>query len=80
MRYESLIFEGKSETPEKLLLTDKSLSASNKGKKIDCVTILLNLLIIMIKLQYYIHITEISADLNGNFSLWFYNKRHSSCS
>ena len=25
MRYESLIFEGKSETPEKLLLTDKSL-------------------------------------------------------
>jgi hypothetical protein len=25
MRYESLIFEGKSETPERLLLTDKSL-------------------------------------------------------
>ena len=25
MRYESLIFEGKSETPEKLLLTDKPL-------------------------------------------------------
>jgi len=28
MRYESLIFEGKSEAPEKLLLTDKSLVAS----------------------------------------------------
>ncbi len=28
MRYESLIFEGKSETPEKLLLSDKSLIAS----------------------------------------------------
>jgi hypothetical protein len=25
MRYESLIFQGKSETPEKLLLTDKAL-------------------------------------------------------
>jgi len=25
MRYEALIFEGKSETPEKLLLTDKAL-------------------------------------------------------
>ena len=28
MRYESLIFEGRSEAPEKLLLTDKSLMAS----------------------------------------------------
>ena len=28
MRYESLIFEGKSEAPEKILLTDKSLLAS----------------------------------------------------
>lgn len=28
MRYESLIFQGKSETPEKLLLTDKSLIAA----------------------------------------------------
>jgi decaprenyl-phosphate phosphoribosyltransferase len=28
MRYESLIFEGKSETPERLLLTDKSLLAA----------------------------------------------------
>jgi hypothetical protein len=28
MRYQSLIFEGKSEAPEKLLLTDKSLVAS----------------------------------------------------
>jgi hypothetical protein len=28
MRYESLIFEGKSEAPEKVLLTDKSLIVS----------------------------------------------------
>jgi hypothetical protein len=28
MRYESLIFEGRSEAPEKLLLTDKALVIS----------------------------------------------------
>ena len=28
MRYQSLIFEGRSETPEKLLLTDRSLITS----------------------------------------------------